>query len=86
MGWVLHATPEVNAESQYPLIISVCVVLSVLSSAVVIARLHVRFSARGFASDDWMSLLSMVFGIIYSALCIARRINLSNSSVLNLDH
>lgn len=73
MGWVLNASPEVDAQSQYPTIIAICVVLSVLSSAVVLARLWVRYAAHGFASDDWVSGLSMVFAIIYSGLCIARK-------------
>ncbi|KAI5467652.1 hypothetical protein BGZ63DRAFT_32648 [Mariannaea sp. PMI_226] len=72
MGWVLNTTEEVNAKSQYPLIISVCVVLSVLSITVVSTRLWVRYNARGLRSDDWWSALSMVFAIIYSALCIAQ--------------
>lgn len=72
MGWVLNATPEVNSVSQWPKIITVAVVLCVLSSAVVITRLCIRYRARGLAGDDWMSVLSMAFAIIYSALCIAR--------------
>ncbi|KAF7555551.1 hypothetical protein G7Z17_g2066 [Cylindrodendrum hubeiense] len=72
MGWVLNATSEVNAQSQYPTIITICTLLSILSSAVVLARLYVRFRARGLAYDDSMSALSMVFAILYSALCIAQ--------------
>lgn len=72
MGWVLNATSDVNAKSQYPTIISICIILSALSSAVVLARLYVRFRARGLAHDDCMSGLSMVFAVLYSVLCIAR--------------
>ncbi|KAF7559029.1 hypothetical protein G7046_g5126 [Stylonectria norvegica] len=72
MGWVLNATPEENAASQYPMIIAVTVVLSVLAAAVVLARVYVRYGVRRLAADDWMSLLSMVFAIIYSALCITQ--------------
>ncbi|CAM1501409.1 Fc.00g105710.m01.CDS01 [Cosmosporella sp. VM-42] len=72
MGWVINATPEVNAESQYATIIAICIVLSVFSSAVVLARLYVRFHARRLASDDWMSTVSMIFALLYSALCIAQ--------------
>lgn len=73
MGWVLHATEAINAESQYPTIISICAVLSVVSIAVVGARLYIRYSARGLASDDWMAALSVVFALIYSILCIVRK-------------
>ncbi|KAH6900564.1 ATP synthase F0 [Thelonectria olida] len=72
MGWVLNATPEANSESQYPVIIAVCVVLSVLSVTVVSARLWVRYNARGLRSDDWWSAMSMAFALIYSALCITQ--------------
>ncbi|GJN71935.1 hypothetical protein PLICBS_006006 [Purpureocillium lilacinum] len=70
MGWVDNATPEVESLSQYPTIIAICVVLSILSITVVGARLWVRATARGLASDDWMAALSMVFALIYSILCI----------------
>ncbi|OPB36544.1 PTH11 GPCR protein [Trichoderma guizhouense] len=72
MGWVLNATEAINDESQYPTIIAICVVLSVVSIAVVGTRLWIRFKARGLASDDWMSLLSVVFALIYSILCIVQ--------------
>ncbi|KAL5094858.1 hypothetical protein Trisim1_005589 [Trichoderma cf. simile WF8] len=72
MGWVLNATEAINDESQYPTIIAICVVLSVVSIAVVGTRLWIRFKARGLASDDWMSLLSVVFALIYSVLCIVQ--------------
>lgn len=73
MGWVVNATEAINDESQYPTIIAICVVLSVVSIAVVGTRLWIRFQARGLASDDWMSLLSVVFALIYSILCIVRK-------------
>ncbi|KAJ3533957.1 hypothetical protein NM208_g7757 [Fusarium decemcellulare] len=72
MVWVLNATKEVDRISEWRKIITICVVLGVLSSAVVISRLYIRFRNRGLASDDWMSALSMVFALIYSVLCIAQ--------------
>ncbi|KAF6826507.1 integral membrane protein [Colletotrichum plurivorum] len=72
MGWVLNATPEVEAESQWPTIITICAVLSFLSVAIVGSRLWIRHAARGLAADDWMSALSMVFALIYSGLTIAQ--------------
>jgi hypothetical protein len=73
MGWVLNATPEVNDSSEYPTIISITVVLSILASSIVGARLCIRWKARGLAGDDWMSALSMIFALIYSSICIARK-------------
>ncbi|GKT66888.1 integral membrane protein [Colletotrichum tofieldiae] len=73
MGWVLNATPEVEAISQWPTIIAIACVLSFLSVGVVGSRLWIRHTARGLAYDDWMSALSMVFALIYSGLTIARR-------------
>lgn len=76
MGWVKHASEQVEAESQYPTIIAICVVLSFLSISVVCSRLWIRSKARGLASDDYMAALSMVFALIYSILCIIRMCNL----------
>lgn len=72
MGWVLNASTEVNAESEYPKIIAICVVLSVVSVTGVSARLWIRHKSRGLAYDDWMALLSMLFALIYSMMCIAQ--------------
>lgn len=72
MGWVVNATPEVDAQSQWATIFAVCIVLSVLSIATVSCRLWVRGKARGLAGDDYMSALSMVFALIYSILCIVQ--------------
>jgi hypothetical protein len=72
MGWVLHATEEAERVSEWRKIIAICVALGVIASAVVISRLYIRYKNRGLASDDWVSLVSMVFSIIYSAMCIAR--------------
>lgn len=72
MGWVINVAPEVAAESQFPAIICICVVLSLLSIGTVSCRLWIRAKARGLAGDDYMAALSMVFALAYSALCIAR--------------
>ncbi|KAF4504637.1 hypothetical protein G6O67_008064 [Ophiocordyceps sinensis] len=72
MGWVINVAPEVAAESQFPAIICICVVLSLLSIGTVSCRLWIRAKARGLAGDDYMAALSMVFALAYSALCIAQ--------------
>lgn len=81
MAWVLNATPEVDRSSEYPKIIGITVTLTVLALSIVTARLYIRWKARGMAGDDWMSALSMVFALIYSCICIARK---SKSFVFNL--
>ncbi|PHH66557.1 hypothetical protein CDD81_7032 [Ophiocordyceps australis] len=72
MVWVAHASPELDAQSQYPAIIAICVVLSVVSMAIVGCRLYIRSAARGLASDDLMAAVSLVFALVYSILCIAQ--------------
>ena len=72
MGWVENATPEVSAESLFPMIIAVCVTLSILSISIVCARLWIRYKNHGLAADDWMAILSMFFALLYSILCIVR--------------
>lgn len=73
MVWVNNASPEVDAESQYPTIIAICTVLSVLSITVVCTRLWIRYKNHGLAADDWMATLSMFFALLYSILCIVRK-------------
>jgi hypothetical protein len=72
MVWVDNATPEVDAISEWRTIVAICSVLSAFSIAVVCARLWIRHKNHGLAADDWMSILSMVFALIYSILCIVR--------------
>ncbi|KAH7310461.1 hypothetical protein B0I35DRAFT_74526 [Stachybotrys elegans] len=72
MTWVFHASPEVEAQSQYPAIVAICTVLSLISMAIVAARLHLRFKNRGLAADDTMAILSVVFALVYSILCIVQ--------------
>jgi hypothetical protein len=72
MGWVDNASPEIDAESQYPTIIAICSVLSVLSITVVCCRLWIRYKKNRVGADDWMATLAMVFALLYSILCIVR--------------
>ncbi|KAG6011094.1 hypothetical protein E4U54_008301, partial [Claviceps lovelessii] len=72
MGWVINAAPEVEAQSQWVTILTVCIVLSVLSTATVSSRLWIRATARGLAADDYMAMLSAVFAFTYSVLCIVQ--------------
>ncbi|KAJ4287041.1 hypothetical protein N0V88_007806 [Collariella sp. IMI 366227] len=72
MVWVDNATPEVDAASEWRTIVAICSVLSVVSMAVVGARLWIRHKNHGLAADDWMSILSVVFALIYSILCIVQ--------------
>lgn len=84
MGWVKNAAPDVEAASQWPMIIPVIVVLTVLSIIIVTWRLWIRFKARGLALDDHFSALSMVFAIVYSALSIARRCPFKHPDLLEI--
>lgn len=72
MGWVDNATPDVEAQSEWRTIVTICIVLSALSIAVVSCRLWTRRQNHGLAADDWMAALSMVFALVYSLLCIVR--------------
>lgn len=72
MVWVDNATPEVDAISEWRTIVAICTVLSAFSMGIVCARVWIRNKNHGLAADDWMSILSMVFALIYSILCIVR--------------
>jgi len=72
MVWVDNATAEVDAISEWRTIVTICTVLSAFSMVIVCARVWIRNKNHGLAADDWMSILSMVFALIYSILCIVR--------------
>jgi len=73
MGWVLNASPEVEAESQWRLILAVVLVVTLVSIITVCSRLWIRKEARGLAADDWMAAIAMAFAIIYSIICVVRK-------------
>jgi uncharacterized membrane protein YcaP (DUF421 family) len=88
MGWVYNVTPEVEAVSQYRLILGVCLSLTILMAITVSLRMFVRAQVSRLAAADYVMVVSMVsvyvesttvisnfeqtFAIIYSALCISR--------------
>ncbi|KAK2812125.1 hypothetical protein FQN49_008396, partial [Arthroderma sp. PD_2] len=73
MQWVYHATPEVNAISQYPTILAVCISLSFVMTVVVGLRVWVRVvMKKSFGVDDAVIVSSAICGIVYSALCITQ--------------
>ncbi|PYI24522.1 integral membrane protein [Aspergillus violaceofuscus CBS 115571] len=78
MTWVYHASPEVEAESQYRLILGVCLGLTLSMFVIVCLRLAIRFHARRLEASDYVMVVTMVqyahpaFSIIYNALCIAQ--------------
>lgn len=72
MVWVDNATAEVDAISEWRTIVAICSVLSAFSIAIVMTRVWIRHKNHGLAADDWMAMLSMVFALIYSILCIVQ--------------
>ncbi|KAL8365329.1 hypothetical protein RB595_004234 [Gaeumannomyces hyphopodioides] len=70
MGWVDNASPEVEAISDYKLIIAICILMSVVSISVVCTRLYIRHTNHGLRADDHMATLSMFFALFYSIICI----------------
>ncbi|KAJ5609866.1 hypothetical protein N7528_009132 [Penicillium herquei] len=69
MGWVYNATPEVDAASEYRLILPVCITLTVLMVIIVSLRLVIRAT---LGPADWVMVVGGAFSVIYSALCIAQ--------------
>ncbi|KAJ5809087.1 uncharacterized protein N7503_001305 [Penicillium pulvis] len=72
MGWVYGATPEVQAASQYRVILGVCISLTVLMVIPVCLRLFLRAHASRLRAADYVMVVSMILSIIYNALCIAQ--------------
>lgn len=61
MTWVENARPEIEAESQWPMIVAVCVVLTVAMASTVGLRLYVRIRMiKSVGIDDYVMLASMV--------------------------
>ena len=60
MGWVHNASPEVEAASQYPLILGVCLGLTILMVFTVSLRLFLRARASRWAAADYVMVVSMV--------------------------
>lgn len=61
MTWVHNASPEVAAQSEYPLIVAVCIALSSIMTICVMLRLYVRaFMIKSFGIDDYVMIFSMV--------------------------
>ncbi|KAM0745516.1 hypothetical protein ACQRIT_000900 [Beauveria bassiana] len=72
MTWVSHATPEVDAISQWRTIVAVCVILTIISFAVVGFRLWLSFRGRGLMADDYVAAASFLLAFIYSVLTIVQ--------------
>ncbi|KAJ5952342.1 uncharacterized protein N7479_010755 [Penicillium vulpinum] len=72
MGWVHNASPEVEAASQYRLILGICLSLTILMVFTVSMRLFLRARASRWAAADYVMVVSMTFSVIYSALCISQ--------------
>ena len=60
MGWVHNASPEVEAASQYRLILGVCLSLTILMVFTVSLRLFLRARASRWAAADYVMVVSMV--------------------------
>ncbi|GIK06140.1 hypothetical protein Aspvir_001783 [Aspergillus viridinutans] len=73
MGWVHNASPEIDAQSRYPLILGMCITLTVLMVITVCLRLFVRIKLGRFDAADYVMVFGMIFSIVYNALCIARK-------------
>ncbi|THC98060.1 hypothetical protein EYZ11_002486 [Aspergillus tanneri] len=72
MGWVHNASPQIDAQSNYQTILGVCFSLTALMVVVVSMRLYLRLHAQGLAADDYVMIVTMVFSVIYNALCVAQ--------------
>lgn len=60
MGWVYNATLEVEAVSDYRIILGVCLSLTVLMVVTVCLRLFVRAEASRLGAADYVMVVSMV--------------------------
>ncbi|KAL8968542.1 MAG: hypothetical protein Q9183_002417, partial [Haloplaca sp. 2 TL-2023] len=72
-NWVRNASPELNQQSQWPMIIGVAIVLLLISTAVVLMRGYTRHRIlRSLGADDYVIFATQVCSIIYGGLCIGQ--------------
>jgi hypothetical protein len=61
MGWVQNASAEVDAVSNYPTIISVCISMTIFMTTIVSLRIYVRaYFLKLMGLDDWTIVFSAV--------------------------
>lgn len=61
MRWVIDYPANIEVQSRYPTIVSVCVIFTSLMVAVVACRFYARNrSSRGLWVDDYIILLTTV--------------------------
>ncbi|APA11569.1 hypothetical protein sscle_08g063390 [Sclerotinia sclerotiorum 1980 UF-70] len=71
--WVYNSTPEINAQSNYPLILEASFPLLVLMLITVGTRLYVRVrTVRGIGADDWAVVTAAICSIVYNACTISQ--------------
>ncbi|RMZ85028.1 hypothetical protein DV738_g147, partial [Chaetothyriales sp. CBS 135597] len=97
VDWVHNASPEVNALSEWRLIVGVCISLTTLMVVTVVLRIYVRaWMIRSIWIDDYIIVFSAICSIIYSGLCIGQsryglglpvalrpKVNLDKYSIIN---
>lgn len=72
MTWVSNVTPAVDTISQWRSIFAICAVLSMMSLIIVSLRIWVSFRGHGLGANDYMAMLAVVFGLVYSTLAIVQ--------------
>ncbi|KAA8569607.1 hypothetical protein EYC84_001216 [Monilinia fructicola] len=78
--WVYNSTADVNAESEYVLLLAGTIPLLLFTTITVGGRLYVRIrTVRGIGVDDWIIVVTMACAIIYNAMTIIRKTNLKRS-------
>lgn len=66
MGWVYNATPDVEAVSQYPVVLGVCLSLTILMVITVCLRLFMRAQASRLGAADYVMVMSMVSSCLHN--------------------
>ncbi|KAF2207396.1 hypothetical protein CERZMDRAFT_51337 [Cercospora zeae-maydis SCOH1-5] len=68
MGWVAHATPELDRQSRWRIILATTAIFTALMIGVVALRFWIR--RRILHKEDWLTLATMFVSIIYSTAVI----------------
>lgn len=73
MTWVQNASPAIDAKSQWPTILAVCIILTTIMVTTVGLRGYVRVVLlKTVGGDDWVILFSCLCSVVYSGLAIGR--------------
>lgn len=87
MTWVHNASPEVDAKSQWPTIVAVCIALTFVMTVTVGLRDYTRaIMLKTLWADDWVILFSAVSIVLVGWVQVAHKGEKLTYASIDLQH